>query len=68
MKYVCELCGYIYDESAGEPERGIAAGTAFAELPEQYECPHCGCGCEAFDPVGQTDQPSRSSDRRESER
>lgn len=50
MKYVCELCGYIYDESKGELH--IAPGTLFSELPADYECPMCGCGKEAFDPVG----------------
>lgn len=50
MKYVCELCGYIYDESKGE--KNIASGTLFSELPEEYECPMCGCGKEAFDPAG----------------
>lgn len=51
MKYVCELCGYVYDESKGEPDRGIAPGTPFEDLPETYECPHCGYGKEAFDPA-----------------
>lgn len=53
MKYVCELCGYVYQEQIGEPARKIAPGTAFSQLPEDYTCPHCGCGREAFDPVGQ---------------
>ena len=49
MKYVCELCGWVYDETKGCPERKIAPGTFFAHLPEEFECPHCGCGKEAFD-------------------
>ena len=52
MKYVCELCGYVYDEKKGEPERSVAPGTAFADLPGDYDCPFCGCGKEAFDPAG----------------
>ena len=47
MKYVCELCGKIYDEAVGDVRRGIPAGVAFASLPA-YECPDCGSGKEAF--------------------
>lgn len=48
MKYECELCGLVYDEEIGDPKRGIPAGTAFADLPEHYECPSCGSQREAF--------------------
>ncbi len=51
MKYVCELCGWIYDEDRGNPQRGIAPGTKFADIPADHECPSCGCTKEAFDPV-----------------
>lgn len=51
MKYTCELCGYVYDEVAGDPKRGIPPGTAFKDLPEYFECPGCGYGKEAFNPV-----------------
>ena len=51
MKYVCELCGWVYDETTGDPASGIAPGTRFADLPEDYECPCCYCGKEAFDLV-----------------
>ena len=51
MKYVCELCGMIYNEELGDPKHGIAAGTAFADLNEDYECPGCGSKKEAFDKV-----------------
>lgn len=51
MKYICELCGWTYDESAGYPKKGIQPGTQFAQLPEDFECPSCYCGKEAFDPV-----------------
>ncbi|MEG0779479.1 MAG: rubredoxin [Oscillospiraceae bacterium] len=43
-KYVCDLCGYIYDEAAGDPEHGIAPGTLWADLPADFECPLCGAG------------------------
>ena len=48
-KYVCQLCGYVYDESLGEPDNGIAPGTKFEELPDDYECPLCGAGKEEFE-------------------
>ena len=39
MKYVCTVCGWEYDESAGFPEGGIAPGTPWSEVPEDFECP-----------------------------
>lgn len=48
MKYVCELCGSVYDEAAGDPRHGIPAGTAFSDLPADYECSGCGSALEAF--------------------
>ncbi|MDN7023422.1 rubredoxin [Methanoculleus sp. FWC-SCC1] len=41
-RYVCKVCGYVYDQKRGEPKRGIPAGTAFEDLPEDYSCPVCG--------------------------
>lgn len=40
-KWVCELCGYVYDPAAGDPEGGIKPGTPFEDLPEDWECPEC---------------------------
>ena len=48
MKYECELCGWVYDEAAGDPDNGIAPGTKFADLPEDFECPLCGAGKDQF--------------------
>ncbi|MBO5702351.1 MAG: rubredoxin [Clostridia bacterium] len=42
MKYVCEICGYEYDEAVGDPDNGIPAGTKFEDLPEDWSCPLCG--------------------------
>ena len=47
-KYVCEPCGYEYDPEVGDPENGIAPGTSFEELPEDWVCPICGMGKEVF--------------------
>lgn len=41
-KYKCKLCGHVYDEAKGDPKHGIAAGTRWADLPEDWECPDCG--------------------------
>ena len=47
-KYECEVCGYIYDPELRDPENGIAPGTAFADLPEDWTCPDCGVDKEDF--------------------
>ena len=41
-KYTCVPCGYIYDPAVGDPEHGIAPGTAFADIPSDWVCPECG--------------------------
>ena len=48
-KYVCLVCGFVYDEELGDPENGIAPGTKFEDLPEDYACPLCGVGKEEFE-------------------
>ena len=48
MKYVCEVCGYIYDEEQGDPENGVAPGTEWKDVPETWVCPLCGVGKEVF--------------------
>ena len=48
MKYVCDVCGWEYDEALGDPENGIAPGTKFEDLPEGFECPVCGVGKDQF--------------------
>ena len=41
MKYRCTICDYIYDPEVGDPDNGVEAGTAFADLPDHWRCPHC---------------------------
>lgn len=41
-KYVCTVCGYIYDEAAGDPDNGVAPGTKFDDIPDEWVCPLCG--------------------------
>ncbi|MGL5434716.1 MAG: rubredoxin [Lachnospiraceae bacterium] len=47
-KYVCDVCGYIYDEEAGDPDNGIAPGTKWEDVPEDYACPLCSVGKDEF--------------------
>lgn len=48
-KYVCTICGYVYDPEKGEPDQGIAPGTKFEDLPDDYICPACGVGKDMFE-------------------
>lgn len=48
MKYVCTACGFVYDEDEGCPEMGIAPGTKFEDLPEDFTCPWCGVSKDMF--------------------
>jgi len=48
-KYECVICGYIYDEAEGWPDDGIAPGTLWKDVPEDWECPDCGISKFDFD-------------------
>jgi rubredoxin len=48
-KYVCSICGYVYDEAVGAPEKGIAPGTKFEDLPDDFDCPMCGADKSVFE-------------------
>ncbi|MCH5302641.1 MAG: rubredoxin [Prevotella sp.] len=50
-KYVCDVCGYVYDPEIGDADGGIAAGTAFEDIPADWVCPICGVGKDDFSPV-----------------
>ena len=47
-KYVCDVCGWVYDEEEGYPEAGIEPGTKFEDLPDDFECPLCFVGKDSF--------------------
>lgn len=47
-KYVCDVCGYVYDPADGDPTQDIAPGTAWEDLPADWVCPDCGVGKEDF--------------------
>ena len=48
-KYVCVVCGWVYDPEVGDPEGGIAPGTAFEDIPDDWVCPLCGVGKDDFE-------------------
>ena len=50
-KYRCIPCGWVYDPAKGDPENGIAAGTPFEELPEDWCCPLCGAYKSQFEKI-----------------
>jgi rubredoxin len=49
-KYVCNLCGYVYDPAVGDPDGGIKPGTPFKDIPDDWVCPLCGAGKADFSP------------------
>ncbi|MDK2854633.1 MAG: hypothetical protein PWQ92_1527 [Thermococcaceae archaeon] len=50
-KWKCIVCGYIYDEEAGDPESGIPPGTKFEDLPDDWVCPLCGAPKDMFEKI-----------------
>ena len=50
-KYQCNLCSYVYDPEAGDPDNGVEPGTAFADLPDDWACPECGAAKDDFSPI-----------------
>ena len=47
--WVCQICGFIYDEKEGWPDDGISAGTKWEDIDEEWVCPGCGVGKEEFE-------------------
>ena len=50
-RYMCLICGYIYDEALGSPDEGIAPGTRWEDVPADWRCPECGVSKDEFDMV-----------------
>lgn len=50
-KYRCIPCGYIYDPSEGDPDEGIASGTPFEDISDDWVCPICSAGKDSFEPI-----------------
>jgi len=51
-KYKCNICGYVYDPSIGDPTQGIRAGTSFESFPDNWSCPMCGAPKSEFEKLG----------------
>ncbi len=51
MKYVCKVCGYVYDPEVGDPDNGIPAGTKWEDIADDFVCPLCGVGKDEFAPA-----------------
>lgn len=48
-KYICQVCGYVYDPAVGDSGNGVQPGTSFEDLPEDWVCPECGVGKDQFE-------------------
>lgn len=53
-EYVCNVCGHVYDEAAGDPETGVAPGTRWEDLPEDWVCPECGAPKDEYEVMEST--------------
>ena len=51
MQYECSLCGYVYDQKAGDPDGGVEPGTRFEDIPDTWVCPTCGATKDMFKPL-----------------
>jgi len=49
QKYVCQVCGYVYDPAIGDPDNGVNPGTPFENLPDEWVCPVCGADKDSFE-------------------
>ncbi|MFN9692038.1 MAG: rubredoxin [Vampirovibrionales bacterium] len=49
-KYICSLCGWIYDEALGDADSGLAPGTTYENIPDDWECPSCGVSKDMLEP------------------
>ena len=48
-RYVCSVCGYVYDPEKGDPDNGVAPGTGFEDIPDSWTCPICGAEKSQFE-------------------
>ncbi|MEI6456689.1 MAG: rubredoxin [bacterium] len=51
-RYKCTICGHVYDSLMGDPDSGIAPGTSFNDIPDDWVCPICGVGKSEYIPIG----------------
>src|SRR3954462_3530251 len=57
-KWECIICGWVYDEAKGDPDNGVAAGTLWDDVPEDWLCPDCGVGKEDFQLIEEAPAPA----------
>ena len=50
-KFVCQICDHVYDEALGDPAAGLAPGTRWEDIPEDWSCPECGATKADFSPA-----------------
>lgn len=50
-KFVCDVCGWVYDPAVGAPADNVPAGTAWENVPDDFVCPECGAGKDSFSPA-----------------
>ena len=50
-KWKCAVCGHVYDPAQGDPEGGVAPGTPFEQVPDDWTCPECGAAKSAYKPM-----------------
>jgi rubredoxin-NAD+ reductase len=50
-QWICKVCNWVYDETTGDPEHGLAPGTTFANIPDDWYCPECGVTKADFEPL-----------------
>ena len=62
-QYVCSICSYTYDEARGLPEAGIAPGTKWEDLPEDWKCPLCGADKSQFREKTEQTKPTATPDK-----
>ena len=48
-KYVCTICGYVYDPAEGDPDNDVASGTKWEDVPDDWECPICSASKDDFE-------------------
>lgn len=48
-RFVCTVCGYVYEVESGDPDNGVAPGTQWDDVPEEWVCPLCGVGKDLFE-------------------
>lgn len=51
VNYKCSVCGWVYDPEIGDPDSGIAAGTPFEQIPDDWVCPVCGASKSDFERI-----------------